>query len=283
MLLVGMRTGRSSEPVRRSTHLLLWFQPVQWTWCRRDPRISKCVSPVGQDSIDHHSFFQRPAVQLSPPLEEARLPATLAQERTVGERIPVWTRTVPAAWSSEILKIQVIRFSPEILVQIFVLSLAIIERRCCWSACGPSNAVSSYNGVPTYFCSGDRCNGIGSENNLAGPSEIFSSKVNSFFSPRTSVKTTTYSSGTCRLNCQNGGTPETEDGCFCYCNENTSGRECEQSNWTLSLIEDQLSLSLPVDCTQTNVDGELCRVENRPLCDQSEIYPYQCLRLCGKC
>ncbi len=33
----------------------------------------------------------------------------------------------------------------------------------------------------------------------------------------------------CTLNCKNGSTPETEDGCFCYCLENTNGRECENS------------------------------------------------------
>lgn len=39
--------------------------------------------------------------------------------------------------------------------------------------------------------------------------------------------TTTTSSSICMLNCQNGSTPEIEDGCFCYCLENTYGRECE--------------------------------------------------------
>ena len=62
-----------------------------------------------------------------------------------------------------------------------LLSLAIIERRCCWWACGASNTVSTHNGVPTYFCSSDRCNGVGAENALGGPSEILCSKVKMFF------------------------------------------------------------------------------------------------------
>ena len=47
--------------------------------------------------------------------------------------------------------------------------IARIERRCCWWACGPSNSVSTYNGIPTYFCSNNKCNGYGSENILGPP------------------------------------------------------------------------------------------------------------------
>jgi hypothetical protein len=39
--------------------------------------------------------------------------------------------------------------------------------------------------------------------------------------------TTSSSAASCVLNCKNGGTPETEDGCFCYCLDKTNGRECE--------------------------------------------------------
>jgi len=44
---------------------------------------------------------------------------------------------------------------------------------------------------------------------------------------------TTTTSALCMLNCQNGGIPETEDGCFCYCLENTYGRECENSTMNI--------------------------------------------------
>ncbi len=41
--------------------------------------------------------------------------------------------------------------------------------------------------------------------------------------------TTTSSTPSCTLNCQNGGTLETENGCFCYCAAKTNGLECENS------------------------------------------------------
>ncbi|CAM4766711.1 unnamed protein product [Rotaria magnacalcarata] len=34
----------------------------------------------------------------------------------------------------------------------------VIETRCCMSNCGPAYQVSMYDGRPTYFCQGDRCN-----------------------------------------------------------------------------------------------------------------------------
>jgi len=41
---------------------------------------------------------------------------------------------------------------------------------------------------------------------------------------------------------------------------------------------------LLVDCIQPDdADPDLCIPENRSLCDQSEIFGYQCLHLCGKC
>lgn len=46
-----------------------------------------------------------------------------------------------------------------------------IERRCCWWACGAPNTVSTYNGVETYFCTGDKCNGDGVESMLSPPSK----------------------------------------------------------------------------------------------------------------
>ncbi|CAF4688762.1 unnamed protein product, partial [Rotaria magnacalcarata] len=45
----------------------------------------------------------------------------------------------------------------------------IIERRCCWWACGASNTVSTYNGIETYFCADDKCNGYGAEFTLTPP------------------------------------------------------------------------------------------------------------------
>lgn len=51
-----------------------------------------------------------------------------------------------------------------------VLITARIERRCCWWACGAPNTVTIYNGVETYFCVGDKCNGDGAESMLSPPS-----------------------------------------------------------------------------------------------------------------
>ncbi|CAF4231837.1 unnamed protein product [Adineta steineri] len=136
-----------------------------------------------------------------------------------------------------------------------------IERHCCWWGCGPSYSVSTYNGIQTYFCSANKCNGYGSENILDPPITT----TQSITSTSTST-TTTYSSSTCTLNCRNGSTPETEDGCFCYCLGNTNGRECEN-----------------IDCNQSDTESETCSWENRPLCEQSETYAYACVHLCGKC
>lgn len=49
------------------------------------------------------------------------------------------------------------------------------ERRCCWSNCGSSYSVSMYNGIQTYFCSYDKCNGYGAENILNPPGKRISS------------------------------------------------------------------------------------------------------------
>ncbi|CAF5164450.1 unnamed protein product, partial [Rotaria sp. Silwood1] len=45
----------------------------------------------------------------------------------------------------------------------------IIERRCCWWSCGSPNSVSNYNGLETYFCTADKCNGYGAESALSPP------------------------------------------------------------------------------------------------------------------
>ncbi|CAF3841311.1 unnamed protein product [Rotaria sordida] len=208
----------------------------------------------------------------------------------------------------------------------------IIERRCCWWACGSSNSVSNYNGLETYFCAADKCNGYGAESALSPPVTTTTTTVvttTSTAPPKTSFEcyecsgpncgredlsvsnncpscmvyrnpndqittttittttmtttttaitttmssptkitttTTTSSSSSCVLNCQNGGTPETEDGCFCYCLENTNGRECEN-----------------VDCAQSDVNSEICTIENQQLCEESETFAFECLHLCGKC
>ena len=42
-------------------------------------------------------------------------------------------------------------------------------------------------------------------------------------------------------------------------------------------------LFLLVDCTQFDVDADTCSPENRPLCQESETFAYECLHLCGKC
>ncbi|CAF4480233.1 unnamed protein product, partial [Didymodactylos carnosus] len=44
-----------------------------------------------------------------------------------------------------------------------------IDRHCCYWDCGTPGSVSQYNGRETYFCSNDRCNGIGTEGSLAAP------------------------------------------------------------------------------------------------------------------
>ncbi len=57
------------------------------------------------------------------------------------------------------------------------------------------------------------------------------------------MTTTTSSSSSCTLNCQNGGTPETEDGCFCYCLEYTNGSQCENGRVKFIFLSN-ISLSL---------------------------------------
>lgn len=37
--------------------------------------------------------------------------------------------------------------------------VALVGRRCCWSDCGPAFTIRETNGIETYFCSGDLCNG----------------------------------------------------------------------------------------------------------------------------
>ena len=49
------------------------------------------------------------------------------------------------------------------------VSIAKIERRCCWWNCGANNTVGTYEGVETYFCTGDKCNGYGVESVLSPP------------------------------------------------------------------------------------------------------------------
>ncbi len=95
---------------------------------------------------------------------------------------------------------------------------------------------------------------------------------------------TTSSSPICVLNCQNGGTPETEDGCFCYCLENTNGRQCE--NGKMNYFSYQIFLYafyFLVDCAQPDVDSETCSLENQSLCQESETFAFECHHLCGKC
>lgn len=106
-----------------------------------------------------------------------------------------------------------------------------------------------------------------------------------FFFISIASSTTTYSSGNCRLNCQNGGTPETDNGCFCYCPPNTLGRECEESNWSRFHASQNwvLCFSL-VDCSQgSDTDTDLCSTDNEPLCSISDLFAYECVHLCGKC
>ncbi len=43
-----------------------------------------------------------------------------------------------------------------------------VVRRCCTSGCGSGGAVGDFEGRPTYFCSSNRCNGMGTETNLLG-------------------------------------------------------------------------------------------------------------------
>ena len=86
------------------------------------------------------------------------------------------------------------------------------------------------------------------------------------------------------MNCRHGSTPETEDGCFCYCLENTNGRECENSKKSdVSYSIFLYSFCLLVDCAQPDVDPEICSFENQSLCSESETFAFECHHLCGKC
>ena len=73
-----------------------------------------------------------------------------------------------------------IKSLPTCKYYILTLSLAKIERRCCWWGCGASNTISTYNGMETYFCTGNKCNGYGSESGLSPPgNSIFDKIINS--------------------------------------------------------------------------------------------------------
>ena len=48
------------------------------------------------------------------------------------------------------------------------LLVAKFDRRCCWWACGWPNSISTYNGISTFFCATDGCNGNGAQN-VFGP------------------------------------------------------------------------------------------------------------------
>ncbi|CAF3657761.1 unnamed protein product [Rotaria sp. Silwood1] len=134
----------------------------------------------------------------------------------------------------------------------------IIERRCCWWACGLSNSISTYNGIQTYFCSNDKCNGYGTENILPPVITTTTSII--------SLTTTPITTSTCTLNCQNGGVLEIQNPCFCNCVDNTFGFECQYFN-----------------CARPDVNPQTCIPENQPLCWQSDIFAYECFHLCGKC
>jgi hypothetical protein len=100
----------------------------------------------------------------------------------------------------------------------------------------------------------------------------------------TATGTITSSSGSCILNCQNGGTPETENGCFCYCLDNTNGRECENGKIKFFFLSNiSLCPFFVVDCAQPDIDSETCSSENQPLCEESENFAFECHHLCGKC
>ncbi|CAF3448203.1 unnamed protein product [Rotaria sp. Silwood1] len=53
----------------------------------------------------------------------------------------------------------------------------ITERRCCWWSCGSPNSVSNYNGLETYFCTADKCNGYGAESALSPPGKSDEKKM----------------------------------------------------------------------------------------------------------
>lgn len=97
------------------------------------------------------------------------------------------------------------------------------------------------------------------------------------------MTTSTSSGGTCTLNCQNGGIPETVDGCFCYCLDNTYGRECENSKMEFFFFSSRLQCLFLVNCAAPDIDSSICTSENQPLCVESENFALECHHLCGKC
>jgi hypothetical protein len=80
--------------------------------------------------------------------------------------------------------------------------------------------------------------------------------------------------------------------CFCYCLDHTNGRECEYSreNDCSTMMFDHIYLLLVfgclcylVDCTQGDIDSDICSIDNQILCDESENFAFECRHLCGKC
>ncbi|CAF4737639.1 unnamed protein product, partial [Rotaria sp. Silwood2] len=70
----------------------------------------------------------------------------------------------------------------------------IIERRCCWWGCGPSNSIGSHNGLETYFCAADKCNGLGTEFALSPP--VTTTTTTARTTTTTTVTTTTVTTST---------------------------------------------------------------------------------------
>ncbi len=56
---------------------------------------------------------------------------------------------------------------------LYIYHLDTVVRRCCTWGCGTPGSVSQYEGRPTFFCSSNLCNGIGSENALTGATGMF--------------------------------------------------------------------------------------------------------------
>ncbi|CAF3670061.1 unnamed protein product [Rotaria sp. Silwood1] len=181
----------------------------------------------------------------------------------------------------------------------------MVIRRCCTSGCGLPGTISDYEGRVTYFCSSNRCNGIGTEATLTGGIAIIerrccwwacglSNSISTYNGIQTyfcsndkcngygtenilppvittttsiiSLTTTPITTSTCTLNCQNGGVLEIQNPCFCNCVDNTFGFECQYFN-----------------CARPDVNPQTCIPENQPLCWQSDIFAYECFHLCGKC
>ena len=131
-----------------------------------DRRIS-AIRTVATDRVKKDFCLAR---QRRQPLDRLRFDATPVRVPNVAEKVRHCHPTVPAAWSTTTR----VRTSLQRRIEIEFSSTRrasdTIERRCCWWACGAPNTVTDYNGNPTYFCTSDRCNGIGSENILPPPS-----------------------------------------------------------------------------------------------------------------